>query len=177
MPHIHTNPGEHDQTTSALIIRLDTPEPQLLLHKHKKYGRLMQPGGHIEINETPWQGVLHEILEETGYTPDQLQVFQPSNRLRHLAHAVLHPIPLCDNTHLADAGHYHSDRTYAFATDSLPNNPPDSGESTDFVWVTADQLESLPDGDAGSIIKDIGLYALNVCTIEWERVPVTDFEA
>jgi len=53
MSHIHTNPGEHDQTVSAFIIRTDTAEPELLLHVHKKLGVLLQPGGHIELNETP----------------------------------------------------------------------------------------------------------------------------
>ena len=62
MPHIQTGPGQHDTTSRALIVRLDTPSPQILLHIHKKYGRLMQLGGHVELTETPWQAVLTDLF-------------------------------------------------------------------------------------------------------------------
>lgn len=46
MAHIHTNPGEHDLTASAFIVRDDFAKPRLMLHMHKKLGVLLQPGGH-----------------------------------------------------------------------------------------------------------------------------------
>jgi 8-oxo-dGTP pyrophosphatase MutT (NUDIX family) len=55
MPHIHTGPGEHDHTASAVIIRNESDGPKVLLHLHKKLNRLLQPGGHVELHETPWQ--------------------------------------------------------------------------------------------------------------------------
>jgi hypothetical protein len=49
MAHIHTEPGQHDFTASAFIIRLDRlderGQPKLLLHKHKKLHKLLQFGG------------------------------------------------------------------------------------------------------------------------------------
>ena len=45
MAHIHTEPGQHDFTASAFIIRTDTPEPKLLLHRHKLVGKYLQIGG------------------------------------------------------------------------------------------------------------------------------------
>lgn len=36
MLHIHTQPGQHDHTVSAYIIRYINDEPYLLLHRHKK---------------------------------------------------------------------------------------------------------------------------------------------
>lgn len=82
MAHIHTNPGEHDLTASAFIVRDDFEEPRLLLHMHKKLHILLQPGGHVELNENPWQAIEHELREETGYTFDELEVLQPKDRLR-----------------------------------------------------------------------------------------------
>ncbi len=32
----------------------------------------MQVGGHIELDETPWQAVEHELREESGYTLAEL---------------------------------------------------------------------------------------------------------
>lgn len=137
----------------------------------------MQPGGHVELQENPWQGVLHEITEETGYSLEQLTVLQPKQRLLKLTRAVLHPVSVCDNTHEADDGHYHSDRTYAFAVDTEPVNVPSEGESTIFQWVTAVELANMKDSEVGTQLKEIGAYALTVCASEWERVPLSEFEA
>ena len=68
MPHIHTEPDQHDMTVSAYIVRTDSAEPLCLVHMHRKIGKLAQIGGHIELNETPWQSIAHELEEESGYT-------------------------------------------------------------------------------------------------------------
>lgn len=39
---------------------------QFLLVKHKKLGKWIQPGGHIEMNEDPEESALREVFEETG---------------------------------------------------------------------------------------------------------------
>ncbi len=39
---------------------------KLLLVKHKKFNKWVQPGGHIENLETPEEAVLREVFEETG---------------------------------------------------------------------------------------------------------------
>ena len=67
MPHIHTAPNQHDMTVSAYIILRDGEDLKCLVHLHKKVGKLMQIGGHIELDETPWQSVVHELFEESGY--------------------------------------------------------------------------------------------------------------
>ena len=38
----------------------------MLLIKHKKLGRWLQPGGHIESFENPAEAAIREVLEETG---------------------------------------------------------------------------------------------------------------
>ena len=39
---------------------------RVLLHYHRKLGRWLPPGGHIEDNELPDEAALREVLEETG---------------------------------------------------------------------------------------------------------------
>jgi 8-oxo-dGTP pyrophosphatase MutT (NUDIX family) len=41
-------------------------EGQVLLHYHRKLGKWLPPGGHIEDNEVPDAAALREVLEETG---------------------------------------------------------------------------------------------------------------
>ena len=60
MAHIHE---KIDFTTSVFIVR----NGKVLLHKHKKLGIWLQPGGHIELDEDPNQAALREVKEETGF--------------------------------------------------------------------------------------------------------------
>ena len=91
---------------------------------HRRLGVLMQIGGHIEIDETPWQTVAHELTEESGYTLDELSVLQPS-KARKVTGAVVHPVPCLVNTHTAGpAPHYHSDLCYVFEAQHLPSRGP-----------------------------------------------------
>lgn len=140
MPHIHTEPGQHDVTVSAYIIRIDEAEPRLLVHMHKKFGKLMQVGGHIELDETPWRALEHEVFEESGYTLTELQLLQPQHTLPALANAIVHPVPLLMNTHKVSETHYHSDLAYGFVTSHIPTQAPSEGESSDIRWMTMSEL-------------------------------------
>lgn len=97
MAHIHTNPGEHDLTTSAFVVRDDLETPKLLLHMHKKLHVLLQPGGHVELREDPWQAITHELKEESGYALEELEILSPK-----APNAKLHPVPVVVNTHNFD---------------------------------------------------------------------------
>lgn len=179
MAHIHTNPGEHDQTISAFIIRDDLGEPKLMLHMHKKLHVLLQPGGHIELNENPWQAISHEIAEETGYSMDQLQILQPKGSISAITGATLHPQPVVYNTHNFDpeGNHRHTDISYAFVTSSDPTLELDEGESADIRWVSRDELVAL---DAAAIfqnVREVGLHVLENVYTTWDRVDTGTFNA
>lgn len=178
MAHVHTQYGEHDQTASAFIVRTDTEQPKLLLHLHKKLGVLLQPGGHVELQENQWQAICHEIQEETGYELTQLHLLQPRDRLLGLTNATLHPAAVCQTTHDfgGDSRHRHTDTVYAFTTTQYPANKPAEGESTDLRWVTLDQLDRLNSAEIFEDVREIGRFVLTVCLDSWERVVLDQYE-
>lgn len=51
-----------DFTIAVFVIWRD----QVLLHWHRKLGRWLPPGGHIEPHELPDDAAIREVLEETG---------------------------------------------------------------------------------------------------------------
>lgn len=103
-------------TGSALVVTDD--RRRVLLHKHKRLGMWLQPGGHIDPGELPWDGSLREALEETG-----LPVVFPAEGPR-LAHVDVHPGP---------RGHTHLDLRYVVEAPHVPPQPPE-GESQDVQW-------------------------------------------
>ncbi|MEJ0073337.1 MAG: NUDIX domain-containing protein [Candidatus Saccharibacteria bacterium] len=156
MPHIHTEPGQHDMTISAYVVRLDSGVAKVLVHMHRKFGKLFQAGGHIELDETPWKTVAHEVAEETGYALDELSVLQPTGHAVAVEGAVIHPVPVFMNTHKISDTHYHSDLCYAFVAEKLPAHKPAEGESEDIRWLTLDELRS--EVEKGVAAKDVYVF-------------------
>lgn len=140
VPHIHTAPGQHDLTCSAYIVRTDLGTPRVLVHRHKKLGRLMQIGGHVELAETPWSALAHEVAEESGYDLDQLDVLQVLALDVETRGAVRHPTPFLVNTHRLPRDHLHTDLCYAFVTDQAPRHGVGEGESHALTWPTLEEL-------------------------------------
>lgn len=169
MPHIHTKPGQHDFTASAYIIRLDGDEPRVLLHKHKKIGRYYQFGGHVELHETPWQAVIHEIEEESGYLISQLQLLQPKDRVMALPTETIHPQPIAIVTHSFDDQHNHTDIEYAFVTHEEPALKVGEAESDDFVLLRLDELTQGKYDVPPDIIK-LCAHVFEIILPNWEQV-------
>jgi 8-oxo-dGTP diphosphatase len=187
MPHIHTEPGQHDLTASAFIVRYELDptsetgyagQPRLLLHIHKKMQKLLQPGGHVELDESPWAAIQHELLEEAGYEWNQLRVMQPNEPV-YLSNPdyTAHPYPLMLNTHKAAEGHYHTDLSFLFVTTELPKHAPGEGESTDLRWVTLDELQQFNNDEIASGSREIGSYAIKLFLSDlWAQFKTADFK-
>lgn len=177
MPHIHTDPGQHDATATAFIVRYKNDVPCVLLHMHRKFGKLMPPGGHIELHETPWAAMIHELEEESGYTSAELDILQPKLRMKQISRIVLHPQPFVSNTHAINEEHYHTDLSYVFIADDAPVKLPAEGESTDLRWLSAEDIKNLSGDATWQNVREMCEFIFNTLlpSHEWEHVPVTDF--
>ncbi|PZP19111.1 MAG: hypothetical protein DI600_08505 [Cutibacterium granulosum] len=143
MPHLHTQPHGHDMTISAWIMRRQDGEVKALVHRHRKLHIWLQPGGHIEHTENPWQALAHELREETGYELSQLRVLQALPVVEGCIHDVMHPAPVAVNTHSPYPGHFHSDLVMAMITDEDPAGEPGPGESRELAWMSPDEFAAL----------------------------------
>jgi 8-oxo-dGTP pyrophosphatase MutT (NUDIX family) len=101
----------------------------VVLHRHRRLHRWLQPGGHIEPGEEPEGTVVRECLEETG-----LPVDHPSGRPR-LVHV---------DVHHAARGHVHLDLRYLVTAPDLPPAPK-PGESQDVAWFSWEEADLLAD--------------------------------
>lgn len=109
----------------------------VVLHLHKRLDRWLQPGGHIDPGELPWEGALREAAEETG-----LDVELPTGG-PVLAHVDVHPGP---------RGHTHLDLRYVVVgADAEPSPPP--GESQHVRWFDWDEAMAIADpGLVGALV-------------------------
>jgi 8-oxo-dGTP pyrophosphatase MutT (NUDIX family) len=99
-----------------------------VLHLHKTLGFWLQPGGHIDPGETPWQAAVRETAEETG-----LLGRHPEDG-PWLYHLDAHP-----------AGeHFHLDLRYLLYCDDT-DPAPAAGESQEVRWFGLDEAVAMAD--------------------------------
>ncbi len=91
----------------------------VLLHRHKKLKVWLQPGGHIDAGEAPWEAARREAEEETGLR------FLPWSEPPDLLHVDVHP---------GGAGHTHLDLRYALSVHGDSEPAPGPGESQEVRW-------------------------------------------
>ena len=112
-----------------------------VLHLHKSLGFWIQPGGHIERGEVPWNAALRETEEETG-----LPVRHPANG-PSLVHLDAHPAAL---------GHFHLDLRYLLLSlDVEPCPPP--GESQQVRWFSLEEAAAIADPGLVEGLERIGV--------------------
>jgi 8-oxo-dGTP pyrophosphatase MutT (NUDIX family) len=100
-----------------------------VLHRHKKLGIWMQPGGHIDAGETPDEAALREATEELGLA---------------VAHPATGPLLIHLDVHEAAHGHTHLDLRYLLlGADTDPRPAPD--ESPDARWCSWEEALEMAD--------------------------------
>ena len=147
-----------------------------MLHRHKLDKLYLHFGGHIELNEDPWQTIIHELREEAGYNIAQLKVLQPELRLKKLSNAIVHPVSICYNTHSVknSEGHFHTDSVFAFTTKEPPKYPIAQDESGDIKLFTRQDIVELPKTEIFPMAREMALFLLDEILPNWEQIPALD---
>ena len=101
-------------TGSAIVVG----ERGVVLHLHKRLEKWLQPGGHIDAGETPWDGALREAVEETGLPVSF------AGGVPQLVHVDVHAGP---------RKHRHLDLRYLVEAPPITPAPPE-GESQEVRW-------------------------------------------
>lgn len=133
----------------ASVFIINPHNKKILLVKHKKFGKWVQPGGHIEHGETPEEAAIREVYEETG-----LKVKIIGERFPR-EDDFIRPLGIQKNRNLT--GDLHIDIIYA----GIPLNstePIISDESTNIKWFSRKELDDL------NVFEDIKItmdYILN----------------
>ena len=110
----------------------------LILHRHRRLGIWLQPGGHLEAGETPWAAALRESEEETGL---QIRDLEPEPPIFHL------------DVHAGGRGHTHLDLRYLLLADGADPAPP-AAESQAVRWFAPAAALALADpGLRGALLK------------------------
>jgi 8-oxo-dGTP pyrophosphatase MutT (NUDIX family) len=114
-------------TGSAIVVGDDG---RVLLHRHKRLGMWLQPGGHAEPGEDAAAAALRETHEETG-----LAARHPDGGPR-LVHVDVHEGP---------RGHVHLDLRYLLHAPADGAFDPAAGESRELAWFPAAEAQRVGD--------------------------------
>jgi len=110
----HANPTH--VTGSAIVT---DGRGRIVLHRHKRLGMWLQPGGHVDADEDPATAAIRETHEETGL---------------HAVHPAGQPVLLHIDAHPGPREHRHLDVRYLLLADAQAPLRPADGESQDVAW-------------------------------------------
>ncbi|MCY0876324.1 MAG: NUDIX hydrolase [Firmicutes bacterium] len=120
-----------DFVATALVVH----EQRVVLLHHRKLGRWLPPGGHIDAPELPDAAAIREVREESGLDVELLADYEPAG----FDHALARPagIQLED----IEPGHQHIDLIY-FARPVGSTELSGNDESLDIRWFTIEEMRA-----------------------------------
>jgi len=123
-------------TSSAIVLG----RRGVLLHRHKRLGLWLQPGGHLEPGEDLAAGAVRETREETGLDP---------------AHPPGGPLAVHVDVHAGGRGHVHLDLRWLLLADGAPDPP--AGESQLVAWFGWDDAVARADAGLAGALRSLRL--------------------
>ncbi|MGH9108396.1 MAG: NUDIX hydrolase [Acidimicrobiales bacterium] len=128
---------EHADRTHVTASAVIAGRRGTILHVHRRLGRWLQPGGHVDPGETPPSAALRESVEETGLSLD---------------HPPGGPRLLQVDVHPAAGDHRHLDLCYLLlGPEDDPAPPP--GESPDVRWFAWDEAVGMVDAGLATALS------------------------
>lgn len=127
-------------TASGIVVG---PRGVVLL-KHKRLGFWLQPGGHVDPGETPWEAARRESVEETGL---RAEFAGPLDRdgVPSLLHV---------DVHAGGRGHTHLDLRYLIDGGSADPDPP-AEESQEIGWFSWEAAIDLADDGVAGLLRSL----------------------
>lgn len=122
-------------TGSAIVL---DDRGRTLLHRHKRLGLWLQPGGHVDPGETPARAALREADEETGVG---------------LRHPDGGPCLVNVDVHEGGRGHLHLDLRYLVEGDGAAPFRPGAGESQELCWVDVTEIDAWGDASVSEAVR------------------------
>ncbi|HEY4640354.1 MAG TPA: NUDIX domain-containing protein [Thermoanaerobaculia bacterium] len=130
-------------TASCYIV---DPGGRLLLHHHRRLGRWLQMGGHVESNELTREAALREGREESGLADLVLD--------GGILDVDVHAIPASKG----DPLHHHFDVRYIARTEAPESVSMRPDESNDLAWLTLARANELMDApESARVIRKLGV--------------------
>lgn len=120
-------------TASAVVVGTDD---RVLLHRHKRLGIWLQPGGHVDPGESCEMAALREVAEETG-----------------LAGELVGDVPLHVDVHEGPRAHVHLDVRWLVRVPAGAVPAPLAGESQDVAWFDRGEALAITDLAAANAIR------------------------
>ena len=119
----------------ASVFVIDPATKKLLLVYHSKFGKWVQPGGHIEDDETPEETALREVYEETGLKVQLIgERFPRENDF-------IRPLGIQKNR--GKNGDIHVDITYVAIPINIIDVNNKDDEITEARWFSRNELENI----------------------------------
>lgn len=119
----------------ASVFIIDKSNQKILLVKHRKFNKWVQPGGHIEDGETPEETAIREAYEETG-----LRVRLLGERFPRESDFIR---PLAIQKNRGKNNDLHIDIIYVAEPLEYKELKYDDKESLDIGWFSRNELENI----------------------------------
>lgn len=118
----------------ASVFVIEPRSKRILLVKHIDYDTWVQPGGHIDENETPEEAAVREVYEETGVKVKLLGERFPRED------DFIRPLGIQRNR---QSNGVHIDIIYMGEPINYGTLNMDESESTDIGWFTREELDEI----------------------------------